>query len=485
MDTTEQNSVQPAADSAPIATVSGSGTPSGKHPDGQWEPVEELDVDTAMAYARELHKRDVDIAGEIYRRILDIVPDHVDALNLRGVYLHQVNRTEEGLELIRRALTLEPNASGAWNNLGNLLLTLQRYDEAGEAFERGAALAPDDPDLQNSLGLLRRAQKRHAEAEAAFRRSIELRPAFAGAYINFGHLLSDRGRTREALEQYCLGTIKAPHNRVSRKMIGISYSLLGEFDKAEKTYRDWLVEEPDNAHARHYLAACTGKDVPPRAADAYVEHTFDSFAESFDSKLAKLHYRAPELLADAVAHACGKPAKNLDVLDAGCGTGLCGPLVAGYARELVGVDLSAGMLERARSRKVYDALHKEELGAFLASHDAAYDLVISADTLCYFGALDGVAAAAYAALRPDGWMVFTVEALDPAEAGFRLQIHGRYAHTRAYVDATFTQAGFAAPQIIDVHLRMENGLPVAGLLVTCLRPRPLPDVQPDAEADRS
>ena len=42
-------------------------------------------------------------------------------------------------------------------------------------------------------------------------------------------------------------------------------------------------------------------------------------------------------------------AKQLDVLDAGCGTGLCGPLLAPYARRLVGVD-SPEACSRGRKR---------------------------------------------------------------------------------------------------------------------------------------
>ena len=60
-----------------------------------------------------------------------------------------------------------------------------------------------------------------------------------------------------------------------------------------------------------------------------------------------------------------RPSKSLDVLDAGCGTGLCGPLVAPYARRLSGVDLSAGMLARAKEKNVYDALVQGELTEYL------------------------------------------------------------------------------------------------------------------------
>src|SRR5947207_11732494 len=159
------------------------------------------------------------------------------------------------------------------------------------------------------------------------------------------------------------------------------------------------------------LAACTGRDVPARASNGFVERTFDSFASSFESKLEHLSYRAPALVAAMLENSGLEPSKQLDVLDAGCGTGLCGPLLVPYARRLVGVDLSEGMLAQARERNVYDELVKGELTAYLADHNEAFDVIVSADTLVYFGPLDHVAAASERALQPGGRLIFTVEEL--------------------------------------------------------------------------
>ena len=83
-------------------------------------------------------------------------------------------------------------------------------------------------------------------------------------------------------------------------------------DKAAAVFRGWLAEEPGNPMALHYLAACEGgQAIPGRASDAYVESTFDSFAASFDEKLASLDYRAPGLVAEAVRAACGAEAHGL------------------------------------------------------------------------------------------------------------------------------------------------------------------------------
>jgi predicted TPR repeat methyltransferase len=164
------------------------------------------------------------------------------------------------------------------------------------------------------------------------------------------------------------------------------------------------------------------------------------------------------------------------VLDAGCGTGLCGPLLAPFARRLVGVDLSAGMLEHARAKNVYDGLHQAELTAFIAGHPQAFDIIVSADTLVYFGALEDTFAVAVQALRPHGILVFTLEewVTDDPAATYCIRPHGRYNHAAGYVERLL------AAHALDVHidrgeLRMESGLPVAGLIVRAHKPAPADD----------
>jgi predicted TPR repeat methyltransferase len=217
------------------------------------------------------------------------------------------------------------------------------------------------------------------------------------------------------------------------------------------------------------LAACTGREVPPRASNEFVEETFDSFAASFESKLQKLSYRAPMLVAAMLEDSGLEAAKRIDVL-AGCGTGLCGPLVAPFARRLIGVDLSTGMLEQAAAKQTYDVLVRTELTEYLRVNREAFDLIVSADTLVYFGELEDVLGAAAGALRPNGLFVFTLEHAVRADASvdYRLEFHGRYSHTRMYVEQVLARAGLR-PEITLAELRMESGAPVAGLLVRARR----------------
>ena len=168
----------------------------------------------------------------------------------------------------------------------------------------------------------------------------------------------------------------------------------------------------------------------------------------------------------------GAPEGRLDILDAGCGTGLCGEHVKPFARRLVGVDLSLEMLKRAGVRKLYDDLILGELTAFVGAAPAAWDLVVSADTLVYFGDLAPVMAAALRGLRPGGHLVFTVERASEAEApqGFRINPHGRYSHTEAYVRRVLSASRLEPRRLTHVHLRLELKKPVEGLLVVAARP---------------
>jgi predicted TPR repeat methyltransferase len=157
--------------------------------------------------------------------------------------------------------------------------------------------------------------------------------------------------------------------------------------------------------------------------------------------------------------------KSLDVLDAGCGTGLCGPLVARYARRLTGIDLSAGMLAQARGKQVYDELLQVEITEYLRGRRDAFDIIVSADTLVYFGVLEDVIAAAAGALRAGGLFAFTLEhGTGESGPGFRLEMHGRYTHARAYVERLLVRSGLE-PEIVSADLRLETGVPVAGLVI--------------------
>lgn len=439
----------------------------GKVMEQEETPLRELTLDEAVELAILLQKGgQLAAASELFSRVLETAPDHVRALHYAGVLACQEGRSDDAVALIEKSLALEPDRADYYSNLGIVLQSAGRLEAAIDAYRRAIAIDPRHANAHSNLGVLLRATGMPAEAEAAYRRAIEIAPDHIDAYTNLGILLNGVGRTEEAAACYCKVITLRPKHREARRLLALAHCVLGDVGEAIRIFEHWLKEEPDDPIARHMLAACTGRDTPARASDGYVEQTFDGFAASFESKLQKLSYRAPALVAEALERSGLAASKRLDVLDAGCGTGLCGPLIAPYARRLTGVDLSDGMLAHAKDKRVYDELTKGELTEYLHANRGAFDLIVAADTLVYFGDLEGVVAAAAGALRPNGLFVFTLEHAAGAVpgVGYRLELHGRYSHGRACVGRLLAGAGLR-PEITEADLRLESGAPVAGLVV--------------------
>jgi predicted TPR repeat methyltransferase len=426
-----------------------------------------LTLDEAVAVGLALQQAEQWAAAEeIYRTVLEAAPNHADALHFSGVLAHQCGRTEDAVALIERSLELEPERADWYSNLGIVQQERLRLDDAIAAYRRAIALDPSHANAHSNLGVVLRATGEAAEAEQAYRIAIRIDPEHSDAYHNLGVLLNAQKRPREAALCFSKVITLRPKDPEARRLLALAHCTLGESEKAVEIFQEWLEEDPHDPVARHMLAACSGRDVPLRASDAFIEKTFDSFAFSFDSKLAKLSYRAPALVTEMLKRSHAAPSKSLDILDAGCGTGLCGALLAPYARRLVGVDLSEGMLAQARQRRVYDDIVKCELTAYLADCNQTFDLIVSADTLVYFGTLETVVAACDRALRPGGRLIFTVEELVGAEhdAGYSLGTSGRYRHAREHIHAVMAETALR-PKVVSADLRLEAGEPVAGLVV--------------------
>jgi predicted TPR repeat methyltransferase len=435
------------------------------------EQSHEVSLADGLAYAIQLHRAgQLDAAEAIYRRVLALAPDHPDALHFLGVLHHQRGASEIALDLIRRAIVVDPALPDRYINLGNVLAERGEWDAAAANYRQAVACNGSNAavlaNAWSNLGAVLRAQERYEEAAAAYEKAIAFAPEHADAYNNYANLLSTQGRIQDALHCYCKAVTLAPRHAQSRAMLGVAYYTLRQFDEAAAVYRAWLRDEPGHPVATHLLAACSGENVPMRASDAYIETTFDTFAQTFDAKLQRLDYHAPKLLADVVARVL-KGRKSEHTLDAGCGTGLCGPLLKPHSKWLTGVDLSSGMLERAKTRASYDELIKVELTEFLATHPDRFDLIVSADTLVYFGDLHPVLRAAWVALRLGGILAFSVEAMSEEEcaADYRINPHGRYSHCHGYVERLLLGLGYARVSIRQAVLRNEGGVAVAGLVV--------------------
>ncbi len=416
--------------------------------------------------AVEHHQHDrLDDAERLYRRVLRKKSANPEALHFLGLLKFHRGDVEESTALIRRAVTVQPDYADAHANLGRILNKSGDNEAAMRSCREAIRLREDHADAHFNLGVCLLSAEKPAEAITALKRADELKPGNVHTYLQLAYASNKADQIEDACTYYYKAIEVDASQSMAYENLGVMLYARGHIDEAAEIYRRWLDVEPDNPKASHMYSACNESKPPPRASDEYVVSVFNQFAASYDEKLALLSYQGPQIVATAVSEIVA-PGDPVGILDAGCGTGLCGPLLRPFASTLDGVDLSDGMVEKARALQVYDELVVAELVAFMRTRSAAYDVVVSADTLNYFGDLVDPIAATETCLRPGGWLVFTLEAHAGCTEDYSLNAHGRYSHSQDYIESVLTPHGYDVASIAHVELRVENKVPVDGLLIT-------------------
>jgi predicted TPR repeat methyltransferase len=310
------------------------------------------------------------------------------------------------------------------------------------------------------------------EAERKCRSYLREHPTSHEATFILGHLMTDAGDIHESLRL----THQAIHYNSSsgkaHRALGRAYYALGRSNDAVNVFKQWAAMDPHNPEAQHMLSATTGGAAPLRCSDGYVTQLFNDFSHDFDEMLVRrLGYRGPEVLKGVLDRRLDAAAvANVEVLDAGCGTGLCGPAVRSLAKRLVGVDLAGKMVDVARKLNCYDELVVAELCEFMRARPQSFDVIVSSDVFIYFGDLNDGMNSAYGALRPGGLLVMTVEALvDDGADSFKLTASGRFSHRESYLRKTLAEVGFRSVEIEQATLRRELGKDVPFHVVSACR----------------
>jgi predicted TPR repeat methyltransferase len=218
-----------------------------------------------------------------------------------------------------------------------------------------------------------------------------------------------------------------------------------------------------------------------RAPEEYVRTVFDGYADRFENHLIGLGYRIPGAIR---ALLLGHPriASGLSlgpVLDLGCGTGLVALAIGDLPIEsFTGIDLSPRMLAHAKAKQIYLELREADIVADLSVQSQRWPLIVAADVLCYFGALEEILSLTCKRLEAGGWFVFSVEQILPDSDGvvpgngnWALQRQGRYAHAEHYVYEAVCAAGFRVLRVDRPVVRQEAGIDVPGLLFAVERLR--------------
>lgn len=346
-----------------------------------------------------------------------------------GVVLQRKRDLPRARRAYETAVLHEPRLHPAWLNLGNVFRDLKEDARAKECYRRAIDLEPRFAIAHHALGVLAQAHQQHAAAIAHFRAALQADVYHLESWLDLVESLERMGD--------CGGVLAA---------IG-----------------DALRLHPANATLQFKRQALTGEQVPSMP-DAMVEKIFNTMANEFDDHLVgRLGYRIPRQLTALLSDWLGNR-RPVSVLDLGCGTGLFGVEMAAVKSRLVGVDLSARMVEQAHARGTYDRLHVSSIGKYLETFTDEFDLVAATDVLIYVGALETMFAGVRARMGPGGRFAFSTESPAVLKDGFCFTSAGRYAHSPAYIRALAEATGFEVVAQEPAVIRTEANVPIEGFV---------------------
>jgi predicted O-linked N-acetylglucosamine transferase (SPINDLY family) len=206
-------------------------------------------VDVQFQRASTLHHAgQLPQAEALYRQVLQMSPNHSDALHMLGVMAYQVGKPALALELIDKAIEANPRDAAYYNNRGNLLNVLGRHQEALESLDQAIVLKPDLAEAHCNRGNALKGLSRRQAAIDSYDRAIFLKPDLADAYYNRGNALLSLWQHQAALDSFDRAILLRPGFASAYCNRGNAFQNLRQYPAALESFEQSLQLKPDSEY---------------------------------------------------------------------------------------------------------------------------------------------------------------------------------------------------------------------------------------------
>ena len=377
---------------------------------------------------------DFSAAENFYKRALRHNPMHLDANYLLGTLYAERRDLAHALKFLRQAAEINPRSHMIQNNLGNIYQLSGQFDKAIVCYQRALDFQPNMPEVHNNLGNIYKNLGQFDEAEKCYRRALLLRQDFVEVYCNLGGVLCSLKRFDEAIDSFRRALDLSASYKAAYEGLGICYSDMGARDHAIECFNRYLELAPDdNDEVKLRLARLNAVAIPEHYPEAMTLKTYEKKAQNWDTDILRpgMEFLGPRHVRETLEALNLQQVRQLDVLDIGCGTGVCGEYLRSYARHLEGVDVSPHMLAQAQKKSYYDKLECADAIGYMQDSKRTFDLIVASGVLILFGDLAPVFQAAAHLLKPGGIFVFTLYRSESEAVMVRHNLH--FAHNADYV----------------------------------------------------
>uniref|UniRef100_Q3ATU8 TPR repeat n=1 Tax=Chlorobium chlorochromatii (strain CaD3) TaxID=340177 RepID=Q3ATU8_CHLCH len=207
-------------------------------------------IATLLQQGVQLHKSGKQNEAELcYQKILQLQPNHADALHLLGVLSFQKENYSQSLELLNQAIAIKSDFASAYFNRGLVLKNLSQFEKAIEDFNKAIEQKPEYASAYHSRGTVQKELKQFDAALKSYEKAIALKPDYTEAYCNRGNALQLLKRFNEAIDSYNKAIALKPQYAEAYSNRGVVFRELKELDTSLDNFNKAIELKADYAEA--------------------------------------------------------------------------------------------------------------------------------------------------------------------------------------------------------------------------------------------
>ena len=409
----------------------------------------------------------LDAAIVQYQKAVALQDNYLDAYYNLGLALSKNNQIEAAIDTFQKILQMASNHVPARYHLASIFMQQQKTSAAIEEFLRIESEHPHHFETQCNLGHCLLTQGKLTEAKKHYQQALELKPGDSQILFNMGVIHMEQGLVDQAIQFYQRVLQVSPDLFAAHHNIAIAYLAKQHVGYALHHFKEGLRLQPNNAALQYTVTSLSENQRLLQAPTEYIQSLFDAYADHYDVHLlGALEYQMPKLFLEKLRHFVSQE-KKYQILDLGCGTGLCGEICHGFAKKIIGIDVSEKMLAMARSKNIYDDVIIADMTTYLTLNSTTFDIILAGDVLVYTGALEALFESLSQALIPGGLFIFNTEITESKD--FKMNQSGRFSHNKSYIDNLAAKNQLKILSYDVCTTRFQNNMPVPGHLYVLKR----------------
>lgn len=224
------------------------------------------------------------VASKFYHKILEKMPEHIEATFLLGNLNLQQGNLDEAIVLLKKTLELNPDHIKACNVIAGIFQRQGQFDDAVGNYKHSLKFKPDFAETHFNLGTVFHMQGKLDEAAENYNQAIALNKNYTEAYYNLGNALKEQGKFKEAIETYGQAILLNPNDFEAHSNLGNVFRESGNHDEAITSYRKALELKPEGANIICNLGAVLHEQGKPDEAIAYYKRAIalkPEYAEAY------------------------------------------------------------------------------------------------------------------------------------------------------------------------------------------------------------